>query len=64
MGKSSPTLLHWGFGQYGWAHNQLFTVMGNLIGGILFVGIVFQLVSHPERVKEIYKAKKHFMLKL
>ena len=58
------TLLHWGFGQYGWAHNQLYTVLGNLIGGILFVGIVFQIVSNPERVKAIYKDKSNYMLKL
>lgn len=64
MGAAGPKLLHWGFGQYGWAHNQLYTVMGNLIGGILFVGIVFQLVSNPDRIKELYKAKKNFMLKL
>ena len=60
----SPILLHWGFGRYGWAHNQLYTVLGNLIGGILFVGIVYQLVSHPRRVGEIYRGKKNHMLKL
>ncbi|MBW2072305.1 MAG: formate/nitrite transporter family protein [Deltaproteobacteria bacterium] len=59
-----PILLHWGFGQYGWAHNQLYTILGNFIGGIFFVGIVFQLVSHPKRVSELYKNKKSFMLKL
>jgi formate/nitrite transporter FocA (FNT family) len=60
----SPVVLHWGFGQYGWAHNQLYTVLGNLIGGILFVGVVFQLVSHPQRVTELYKNKIDDMLKL
>ena len=64
MGVTGSTLLHWGFGQFGWAHNQLYTVMGNIIGGILFVGIIFQLVSNPGRVKDIYKDKKQFMLKL
>ncbi len=60
----APVLLHWGFGQYGWAHNQLYTILGNFIGGILFVGIVFQLTSHPERVADLYKNKKNNMLKL
>ena len=60
----APILLHWGFGQYGWAHNQLYTIMGNFIGGIFFVGIVFQLVSHPKRVVAIYKNKTSRMLKL
>ncbi|MBT3255033.1 MAG: formate/nitrite transporter family protein [Deltaproteobacteria bacterium] len=64
MSEAVPTILNWGFGQYGWAHNQLYTVMGNLIGGILFVGIVFQFVSNPDSVKAIYKTKKNFMLKL
>jgi formate/nitrite transporter FocA (FNT family) len=60
----TPVILHWGFGQYGWAHNQLYTVLGNFIGGIFFVGIVFQLVSHPKRVSELYKNKTSHMLKL
>jgi formate/nitrite transporter FocA (FNT family) len=64
MPDVTPILLSWGFGQYGWAHNQLYTVLGNLIGGILFVGIAFQLVSHPERVSELYKNKTNYMLKL
>ncbi len=64
MGVQAPVLLHWGFGQYGWAHNQLFTVLGNCIGGVLFVGIPFQLVSNPKRVMELYKQKTSFMLKL
>ena len=64
MPEVTPVILHWGFGQYGWAHNQLYTVLGNLVGGILFIGIVFQLVSHPQRVIEIYRGKKDHMLKL
>jgi formate/nitrite transporter FocA (FNT family) len=64
MGTDGVTMLHWGFGQYGWAHNQLYTVMGNLVGGILFVGLIFQFVSHPERVKKLYASKSSFMLKL
>ena len=60
----TPVILHWGFGQYGWAHNQLYTVLGNLVGGILFIGIIFQLVSHPQRVIEIYRGKRNHMLKL
>lgn len=63
-GVLDSTLLHWGFGQYGWAHNQLYTVMGNFIGGILFVGIIYQFVSCPEGVKKIYRTKKNSMLKL
>lgn len=64
IGLTDQVILHWGFGQYGWAHNQLYTVMGNLIGGILFVGILYQLISDPKRVGELYKDKKHFMIKL
>ena len=60
----NPAILHWGFGQYGWAHNQLYTLLGNFIGGILFVGITFQLISHPGRVARLYKSKKNNMLKL
>ncbi len=64
MADKAPIILHWGFGQYGWAHNQLYTVLGNIIGGILFVGIIFQLVSNPTRVKALYKDKNNYMLKL
>jgi formate/nitrite transporter FocA (FNT family) len=64
MDVADPVILHWGFGKFGWAHNQLYTVLGNLVGGILFVGIPFQLVSDPGRVKRIYESKKDFMLKL
>ncbi len=64
MGQADPVLLHWGFGQFGWAHNQLYTLLGNLIGGILFVGIPFQLVSNPAKVQEIYKTKTNFTQKL
>ena len=64
MNQAAPVVLHWGFGQYGWAHNQLYTVLGNLVGGILFVGIPFQLVSNPEGVKKLYKDKTSFFAKL
>ena len=64
MGVEAPVLLHWGFGQYGWAHNQLYTILGNLVGGILFVGIPFQLVSNSEKVMAVYRNKKTFLLKL
>ena len=37
---------------------------GNLIGGILFVGLIYQFVSNPDRVKKLYAAKNNFMLKL
>jgi formate/nitrite transporter FocA (FNT family) len=60
MSNTAPIVLHWGFGQYGWAHNQLYTVLGNLVGGILFVGIPFQLVSNPDEVNRIYKGKTSF----
>lgn len=63
-GVPDAAILHWGFGQFGWAHNQLYTVMGNLIGGILFVGIIYQFVSNPEGVRKIYRSKKKYMLKL
>lgn len=64
MAEVNPVILHWGFGQYGWAHNQLYTVLGNFIGGVLFVGIAFQLVSHPQRVARLYRNKKNHMHKL
>lgn len=64
LSSTATVVLHWGFGQYGWAHNQLYAFMGNLIGGIFFSGIVFQLVSNPKRVIELYRNKKNFMQKL
>lgn len=64
MSDVTPIILHWGFGQYGWAHNQLYTVLGNFIGGVFFVGLVFQLVSHPERVAELYKNKTNRMFRI
>ncbi len=64
LGAKVGPLLHWGFGQFGWAHNQIYTVLGNILGGILFVGIVFQLVSNPRRVTRIYATKTEHMLKL
>ena len=64
LSSTATVVLHWGFGQYGWAHNQLYAFMGNLIGGIFFAGIVFQLVSNPKRVMELYRNKKNFMQKL
>lgn len=50
-----PVTLHWGFGQYGWAHNQLYTVMGNAIGGTLFVAVIFQLVVDPAKLRALYR---------
>jgi formate/nitrite transporter FocA (FNT family) len=64
MPEVTPIILHWGFGQYGWAHNQLYTVLGNFIGGMLFVGLVFQLVSNPKRVMAVYQGKETFIVKL
>lgn len=64
VGSTAPVILHWGFGQYGWAHNQLYTLLGNIVGGILFVGMPFQLVSDPGNVKKLYEAKTLFMMRL
>lgn len=64
MPAVTPVILHWGFGQYGWAHNQMYTILGNIIGGTLFVGIVFQLVSHPKKVSTLYKNKTDFTIRL
>jgi formate/nitrite transporter FocA (FNT family) len=64
MPDITPVILHWGFGKYGWAHNQLYTTLGNIIGGVLFVGILFQLVSNTKSVATLYKDKIDFTLKL
>lgn len=64
MSVAAPVLLHWGFGQFGWAHNQLYTILGNLIGGMLFVGVPFQLVANSERVCDLFGKKTEFSLKL
>ena len=61
---AAPVILHWGLGQYGWAHNQLYTILGNIIGGILFVGVVFQLVSHPKTVAALFENKTDFSHRL
>jgi len=55
MNGVAPVLMHWGFGKFGWAHNQLFTLLGNLIGGTLFVAVVFQLVADPQKLKALYR---------
>ncbi|MCZ8511709.1 formate/nitrite transporter family protein [Paenibacillus filicis] len=47
--------LSWGFARYGWAHNQLFTLMGNYIGGTIFVGLILHFISDPQRVIFIYQ---------
>lgn len=47
--------LTWGFARYGWAHNQLFTLMGNFIGGTLFVGVFLHFISTPSRVMLLYR---------
>lgn len=49
--------LAWGFGRYGWAHDQLFTLMGNFIGGVLFVASVMQWIANPTRLKLLYGLK-------
>ncbi|BBD06805.1 formate/nitrite transporter family protein [Desulfovibrio ferrophilus] len=58
MNEITPVLMHWGFGKFGWAHNQLFTVMGNAIGGTLFVAVIFQLVVDPLKLKELYRKRR------
>lgn len=58
MDNVAPVLLHWGFGKFGWAHNQLYTVMGNAVGGTLFVAVVFQLVADPFKLKELYRRRR------
>jgi formate transporter len=62
MSNITPVLMHWGFGKYGWAHNQLFTVMGNAIGGTLFVAVVFQLVADPLKLKDLYRNRQNRVL--
>ena len=58
MDNVTPVLMHWGFGRFGWAHNQLFTVLGNAIGGTLFVAVVFQLVADPLKLKDLYRKRR------
>ncbi len=47
--------LHWGFGHYGWAHNQLFTLMGNFVGGTVLVGATLHFISDPRQVVAHYR---------
>ncbi|MBX5466141.1 MAG: formate/nitrite transporter family protein [Firmicutes bacterium] len=55
---SGPTAwLHWGFGRYGWAHDQLFTLLGNFVGGTLFVATAFQWAADPERLRALYQGR-------
>jgi|GEM_PF-648741 len=51
----ATALLHWGFGQYGWAYNQLLTLMGNFIGGVFFVAMIFHFISDPRKIMLINK---------
>jgi formate transporter len=54
---SGPTArLSWGFGQYGWAHNQLFTLMGNFVGGVIFVGIIIHFICDPHKISKLYQS--------
>lgn len=62
MSNVTPVLMHWGFGQYGWAHNQLFTIMGNAIGGTLFVAVVFQLMADPLKLNNLYRERQEKLL--
>ncbi|PSR36970.1 MAG: nitrite transporter [Sulfobacillus thermosulfidooxidans] len=47
--------LSWGFARYGWAHDQLFTLMGNFVGGVLFGATAFQLMADPQRIGLLYR---------
>lgn len=47
--------LSWGFVRYGWAYNQIFTLMGNFVGGAIFVGLALHFISDPRRVMFIYQ---------
>lgn len=54
---TGPTAhLTWGFARYGWAHNQLFTLMGNFLGGAIFVGIALHFISDPRKVSSLYRS--------
>ncbi|WP_051331039.1 formate/nitrite transporter family protein [Aneurinibacillus terranovensis] len=57
--EAGPTAwLHWGFGRYGWAYNQILTLMGNFIGGVLFVATIFHFISDPRKIMLLYKIIK------
>ncbi len=57
LAKAGPTArLSWGFARYGWAHNQIFTLMGNFVGGTILVGLVLHFISDPRRVMFLYQA--------
>lgn len=56
--------LTWGFARYGWAHNQIFTLMGNFIGGTILVGITLHFISNPHRVMFLYQASMQKIRKL
>ncbi|MCM3570530.1 formate/nitrite transporter family protein [Neobacillus mesonae] len=54
---AGPTAqLSWEFSQYGWAHNQIFTLMGNFVGGAVLVGLMIHFISNPHRVMLLYKS--------
>jgi formate/nitrite transporter FocA (FNT family) len=57
-----PTAAHgawltWGFGPLGWARNQLFTLLGNFVGGTVFVATVFQGMADRERLAALYRRR-------
>jgi formate/nitrite transporter FocA (FNT family) len=56
--SGTTAILHWGLGQYGWAYNQILTLMGNFIGGVLFVATIFHFISDPRRIMLFYKTIK------
>lgn len=51
------TWLTWGFGPLGWARNQLFTLLGNFVGGALFVATVFQGMADRGRLDALYRRR-------
>ncbi|MCL8207295.1 MAG: formate/nitrite transporter family protein [Actinomycetia bacterium] len=50
--------LTWGFGPLGWARNQLFTLLGNFVGGAVFVATVFQGMADRGRLESLYRRRR------
>jgi formate/nitrite transporter FocA (FNT family) len=54
----------WGFGPLGWARNQVFTLLGNFVGGAVFVASVFQGMAHRDRLAVLYRRRSERRLTL
>jgi formate/nitrite transporter FocA (FNT family) len=50
--------LTWGFGRLGWARNQVFTLLGNFVGGAVFVASVFQIMADRQRLHGLYARRR------